>query len=95
LPKNGEEWHQLRNGDFHVLNEVNHLSEKFKSLIKLMIDKDPSKRPSAHEILHKFLPNEEELELKWQLALKKALENEQEALKKLTETKERRRKSTC
>ena len=59
-----------------------------------MINKDPLKRPSASEILHKFLPDEEELELKWELIMKKALELEQEDLEKHMKAKERRRKST-
>jgi len=48
LPKNGTSWRGIRNGDFKpIANYSNHLN----SLIRRLIDIDPTKRPSAHEIL--------------------------------------------
>lgn len=48
LPKNGPLWHHIRDGNIERLSNV---SEDLHGLIKLMIDKDPVKRPSAAEII--------------------------------------------
>lgn len=48
LPKNGPMWHHIRDKS---ISKQSNMSDDLYSLIKLMIDKDPSKRPSAAEIL--------------------------------------------
>lgn len=48
LPKNGPLWHHIREGNIEKLSNV---SDDLYSLIKLMIDKDPTKRPTAQEII--------------------------------------------
>lgn len=48
LPKNGEEWHSIREGK---LNPLPHLSSEFINLIKRMIHPDPKCRPSAAELI--------------------------------------------
>ncbi|KAI5742421.1 hypothetical protein M8J77_007092 [Diaphorina citri] len=48
LPKNGPMWHHIRDGNIEKLSNV---SDDLHTLIKLMIDKDPTKRPSAQEII--------------------------------------------
>lgn len=48
LPKNGPLWHHIRDGNIEKLSNV---PEDLFSLIKLMIDKDPVKRPSASDII--------------------------------------------
>lgn len=49
LPKNGPEWHRLRDGD---VPDLPNLSREFNDLIKLMIHPDPSKRPSSATIFN-------------------------------------------
>ncbi|XP_061677390.1 wee1-like protein kinase 2 isoform X2 [Syngnathoides biaculeatus] len=48
MPQNGEEWHQLREGNLPMLPR--ELSAAFKGLLQLLLDPDPSKRPSAREL---------------------------------------------
>ncbi|XP_058446747.1 wee1-like protein kinase [Malaya genurostris] len=49
LPKNGPEWHMLRNGKFP---DLSGLSQEFNELIKLMMHPDPEKRPSSSTIFN-------------------------------------------
>ncbi|XP_068621811.1 wee1-like protein kinase [Battus philenor] len=54
LPKNGQEWHSIRNGK---LPNLPKLSREFNELLKKMVDPDPTQRPSAarlkrHPLLH-------------------------------------------
>lgn len=44
LPKNGEEWHEIRRGNLKFLENI---SLKMNSLLKLMIDPVADKRPTA------------------------------------------------
>lgn len=56
LPKNGQEWHDIRDGKIKYLANV---SRDFNELIKEMIQRDASRRPSAVEILqHRALSSE-------------------------------------
>lgn len=55
LPKNGDLWRQLRNNNLSMLQSLGNYSNSFKRLIMMMMDKDPSKRPSAKDILEKDL----------------------------------------
>ncbi|RWS09029.1 wee1-like protein kinase 2 [Dinothrombium tinctorium] len=48
LTKNGEKWHDIRNGK---IPKLPNLSEEFYNLIKKMIHKDPVKRPSSSAIV--------------------------------------------
>ncbi|XP_037087031.1 wee1-like protein kinase 2 [Pollicipes pollicipes] len=48
LPKNGKLWQQLRNG---VLPPLPGFSDELYRLIRLLIDPDPARRPSAAELL--------------------------------------------
>lgn len=47
LPKNGPEWHRLRNGN---IPDLPGLSREFNDLIKCMTHSDPEKRPSSTSI---------------------------------------------
>ncbi|CAH2056062.1 unnamed protein product, partial [Iphiclides podalirius] len=54
LPKNGQEWHDIRDGK---LPDLPNLSREFNELLKKMVDPDPTQRPSAarlrrHALLH-------------------------------------------
>ncbi|KAG7214028.1 hypothetical protein KM043_001397 [Ampulex compressa] len=56
LPKNGPEWHDIRNGN---LKELSHYSRDLNDLLKLMIHPNPEMRPSAicliqHRVLCPF-----------------------------------------
>ncbi|XP_014276862.1 wee1-like protein kinase [Halyomorpha halys] len=48
LPKNGEDWHKIREGKIITFP---HLSSEFNNLIKRMIHVDPELRPTASELL--------------------------------------------
>jgi wee1-like protein kinase len=48
LPKNGDEWHLLRN---NKLPPMNGYSDDLHKLVKQMVHLDPDKRPSAHTLL--------------------------------------------
>lgn len=61
LPYNGPPWHEIRNGGIEITGKV---SDKFKDIIMEMLDKDPEKRPSAAEILKKFLLSDTKEELR-------------------------------
>ncbi|CAK8696906.1 unnamed protein product [Clavelina lepadiformis] len=51
-PKNGPEWHEIRKGELPTLP---FYSNEFNSLLKSMIDPNPSIRPSAAELLQHTL----------------------------------------
>lgn len=48
LPKNGNEWHELRSDELPMFPSI---STELHDLIRQMINRDPSKRPSAATIL--------------------------------------------
>ncbi|XP_076027732.1 wee1-like protein kinase 2 [Genypterus blacodes] len=48
LPQNGDEWHRLREG--HLPRLPQEPPPPFRSLLQLMLDPDPTKRPSAKEL---------------------------------------------
>lgn len=54
LPKNGPEWHRLRNGEFSLPQTI-FLSTSLEKLLKKMIDLDPSNRPSASKVVNLLL----------------------------------------
>uniref|UniRef100_A0A1A8IS80 Wee1-like protein kinase n=2 Tax=Nothobranchius TaxID=28779 RepID=A0A1A8IS80_NOTKU len=49
LPTNGEKWHEIRLGKLPSIPQV--LSPEFPSLLKLMIHPDPTRRPSASDLI--------------------------------------------
>ena len=55
MPKNGPQWHSMRQGILPKLDQLNSYSELLKMLVRLMMCSDPQKRPSAAEILENFL----------------------------------------
>nr|XP_026483598.1 uncharacterized protein LOC113391753 [Vanessa tameamea] len=76
LPKNGQEWHDIRDGKLPVLP---NLSREFNQLLKKMVDPDPNQRPSAarlrrHPLLHPA-GNKSKAQLRRELAAAK-LKNE-------------------
>jgi len=85
VPKNGPEWHQLRNGDLHKLEHLNNYSNSLKTMVKAMMNNNPDLRPSANELLTNYLQSEIEIELKWEKTqnslLKKKIKDYEEALK--------------
>jgi len=56
LPQNGEEWHTIRNGN---LPDIPGYSKPFQDLIKRMIHIDPSRRPTAAELVEHDIFREE------------------------------------
>jgi len=93
LPINGNDWHALRNERFEVLDQVIGLSCSFKKLIKLMLKRNPSERPSVKDLLTCYLPDKVELELKWEKLQRNALEVEKKSLERKVETLNKRRRS--
>ncbi|XP_057706518.1 wee1-like protein kinase 1-B [Corythoichthys intestinalis] len=49
LPSNGQKWHEIRQGELPI--GPCRFSQEFHSLLKLMINPDPKKRPSASDII--------------------------------------------
>ncbi|XP_034234905.1 wee1-like protein kinase 2 [Thrips palmi] len=53
LPKNGPQWHELREGK---LPELSHYCHDFRQLLTEMIDPNPERRPTAFSMLtHRFV----------------------------------------
>ena len=55
LPKNGPLWHKLRDNNLPALDKLSGYSNSLKRLVSAMMDSDPSKRPSAKEIINTHL----------------------------------------
>ncbi|KAK3711923.1 hypothetical protein QZH41_009423 [Actinostola sp. cb2023] len=49
LPKNGEQWHDIRRGNLPLLT---HVSQEFNSLLQMMVNPSPNLRPSAVGLIH-------------------------------------------
>ena len=87
MPTNGPEWHALRNGVLPRLDNLKNYSNSLKGLIKLMMSRNPDKRPSAHELISNFLPSNIELELKWERTEKELLKKQLSDLQQKYEIK--------
>jgi len=92
IPMNGNDWHDLRNERLDVLDNVTHLSDSFKKVIKLMLRRDPKQRPSVKELLTKYLPDQLEVALKWEKIERNLLRMEKEALEKKKEQENKNHK---
>lgn len=86
LPKNGPDWHKLRNGN---IPDIPTLSREFNDLIKLMTHPDPDKRPSSTTIFNHPILCSLEFKSKSQLTQELAIERRKNEilLKKLKEAR--------
>lgn len=84
LPKNGPEWHTLRNGDFPDLPNI---SKEFNELLKLMMHPNPEKRPSSTTIFNHPVLSPLDSKSKAQLAIELSVERQKNdvLVKKLKE----------
>ncbi|KAH8251365.1 hypothetical protein KR032_009756 [Drosophila birchii] len=71
LPKNGPDWHKLRDGEVPILSS---LSKDFNELIAQMMHPDPEKRPSSHSIFSHPILSSVESKSKLQLGLELTVE---------------------
>ncbi|KAH8305499.1 hypothetical protein KR018_012252, partial [Drosophila ironensis] len=71
LPKNGPEWHKLRNGEVPVLP---NLSRDFNELIAQMMHPDPDKRPTSQSIFNHPILSAVDSKSKLQLGLELTVE---------------------
>ncbi|XP_016987524.1 wee1-like protein kinase [Drosophila rhopaloa] len=71
LPKNGPEWHKLRNGEVPVLSS---LSRDFNELIAQMMHRDPDKRPTSQSIFSHPILSAVDSKSKLQLGLELTVE---------------------
>ena len=77
-----------------MLDCVSYLSDSFKKIIKLMLKRDPRQRPSVQEVLTRYLPDQLELELKWEKVQRNVLKNTKETLeRKIEELKKAKQRS--
>lgn len=86
LPKNGPDWHRLRNGDFPDLPCI---SPEFNDLIKQMTHPNPNERPSStsifnHSVLTCPAVNKSKAQLLYELNFER--QKNEMLLKKLRET---------
>lgn len=61
LPKNGPEWHKIRNGE---IEECKGFSNEINQCIQKMMSSDVGLRPSAKELLETVLLSEKQLQVK-------------------------------
>ena len=80
MPKNGSEWHSIRQGKLLKLDRLKNYSNSLKAIIKMMMSPRHEDRPSAHDLLNSFLPSEAELELKWEKSQNQHLRDRVEEL---------------
>jgi hypothetical protein len=63
LPKNGEEWHDIRNGRIEIPKGY---SFRLRKTVEMMLERDPSQRPSAAWLLDEVFMSESKKEAaKW------------------------------
>jgi wee1-like protein kinase len=61
LPKNGEEWHQIRSEDLCIAGKY---SDEFTAVVRSLLSRDPAARPSADYLLDTFLLSQTKQELR-------------------------------
>jgi wee1-like protein kinase len=61
LPKNGTEWHQIRSEDLCIEGQY---SDEFKEVVRSLLSRDPTARPSADHLLDTFLLSQTKQELR-------------------------------
>eukprot|EP01017_Pseudomicrothorax_dubius_P001174 TRINITY_DN0_c3757_g1_i2.p1 TRINITY_DN0_c3757_g1~~TRINITY_DN0_c3757_g1_i2.p1 ORF type:complete len:106 (+),score=17.34 TRINITY_DN0_c3757_g1_i2:118-435(+) len=93
LPKSGDEWTAIRNGELPLLERVTGFSEGILEMVRTMIRKDPNQRPSAKYLLSHCLPSELELSLRWEKIRSKVLNERLTHLKNIHNTRIYRPKS--
>ncbi|XP_015036915.1 wee1-like protein kinase isoform X2 [Drosophila pseudoobscura] len=71
LPKNGPDWHKLRNGEVPYLST---LSKDFNELIALMMHPDPDQRPTSQSIFSHPILSAVDSKSKLQLGLELTME---------------------
>ena len=85
IPKNGPEWHALRDGYLPKFDDLNSYSHSLKRIVRSMMNSKPNLRPSASDLLSSYLQSGIELEMKWQKTqnelLKKKIKEYEEILK--------------
>ncbi|XP_005185899.1 wee1-like protein kinase [Musca domestica] len=86
LPKNGQEWHNLRD---NKVPDIPTLSREFNDLIKIMTHSDPKKRPSSTSIFNHSVLNSLESKSKAQLSQELTIEKRKNEilLRKLREAR--------
>lgn len=86
LPKNGQQWHDLREGR---VPDLPNISREFNDLIKLMTHPDPGRRPSSTSIFQHPVLCPSESKSKSQLCHELSIEKKKNELlmRKLRETK--------
>ncbi|XP_065357211.1 wee1-like protein kinase [Calliphora vicina] len=86
LPKNGPEWHDLRDGK---VPDLPTLSREFNDIIKVMTHPDPQKRPSSTSIFNHSVLNSLESKSKAQLSQELTIEKRKNEilLRKLREAR--------
>lgn len=82
LPLHGEEWLNIRQGKINTEEIVNY-SKELKELVLLMMQHDPTKRPSATQILDEYLLSPEEIVIRELRMENEELRKELEKLKSL------------
>ncbi|XP_058461485.1 wee1-like protein kinase [Malaya genurostris] len=84
LPKNGLQWHVLRNGKFP---DLSGLSREFNELIKLMMHPNPTERPTSSTIFNHSVLSPVDSKSKAQLCLELSIERQKNEvlLRKLKE----------
>ena len=63
LPPNGDEWLAIRSGHLDQSSFAGY-SQELRTAIRLMLNTNAVQRPSAAEVLDKYLPSPEQLEIR-------------------------------
>lgn len=85
LPSRGHEWLAIRQGQVDV-GEIAAYSKELRELVLLMMEHDPVMRPSAAQILDKYLLSPEEMVIRELKAENEKLKEELERLRSLVKS---------
>ena len=70
LETNGEDWQKLRHDQIYGLDDRCHLyTVELRNLVKQMLKRDYSQRPSAEDILKKHFPGKQQLDIRFEKKL--------------------------